>query len=75
VRIKGAKHARTLAPVTRQIGAGKKVRLTLRASRRTLRAIRKALRRHKRVAATLSVTARDASGNAGTAKRTVRARR
>lgn len=74
VRIKGSKRVYVLTKVTRQIGAGKRVKTTLRASNRALRAIRRALRRHRRVTAALVVTGRDAAGNAATAKRSVRAR-
>jgi hypothetical protein len=46
----------------------------LRASRRTLKAIRSGLRHHRRVTARIVAVGRDAAGNAGLAKRTVRAR-
>jgi hypothetical protein len=57
------------------VGANARVKVRLRASHRALRAMRAALRRGRRVTATLSVTGRDAAGNAGSAKRRVRARR
>jgi hypothetical protein len=75
VRIKGSKRVYALARAARQIGARKHVKMTLRASSRALRAVRSALSRHRRVTATLSAVARDAAGNAGTAKRVVTARR
>jgi hypothetical protein len=75
VRIRGTKRVYVLAPVTKQLAAGKRVKLTLRASPRALRAIGSALRGQRRVSATLSVTGRDAAGNAGSARRVVHARR
>jgi hypothetical protein len=75
VRIKGVKRVYALRPITRQIGARKRVKLTLHASKRGLRAIRSALRRHRRVTARLSAVGRDAAGNVGSARRIVAARR
>jgi hypothetical protein len=74
VRIGGSKRVYVLAPVTRQLAANARVKLTLRASNRALRAIGAARRNHRRVTATITVVGRDAAGNATTAKRTVRAR-
>jgi glucose/arabinose dehydrogenase len=75
VRIKGSKRTYLLARMTRPLAANKRVKRTLRASIRTLRAIRSALRNHHRVTATFVAVGRDAAGNAGTAKRSVQARR
>jgi hypothetical protein len=75
VRIKGSKRVYVLTPITRQIAAGKHVKLTLRASSRALRAIRAAVRRHRRVTATLTAVGRDPAGNVGKAKRAVSVRR
>jgi glucose/arabinose dehydrogenase len=69
VRVKESKRVYVLTRATRQIAAGKRVKLTLRASRR----LRRAIRRGGRATATLAVVARDAAGNAATAKRRVRA--
>ncbi|MEA2410947.1 MAG: hypothetical protein QOC77_1508 [Thermoleophilaceae bacterium] len=73
VRIKGSRRAYGLGRVTRQLAAHKRVKLTLKASRKTRLAIRAALRGQLRVTVALQVVARDAAGNAGRAKRTVRA--
>jgi hypothetical protein len=75
VRIAQSKHVYRLAPMTRQLAAGARVKVRLRASSRALKAMRAALRRHRRVTATLTLTGRDAAGNAGVAERRVRARR
>jgi hypothetical protein len=75
VRIAGSKRVYVLQQVTKQLAANKRMKVRLRASKRALRAFRAAFRRHKRVTATLEVTGRDAAGNAGSAKRRVRARR
>jgi hypothetical protein len=71
VRVRGSKRIYVLARMTRQLVAGKRVKLTLRASNQLLRAIR----RHGSATATLAVTARDPAGNAATAKRKVTAKR
>ena len=62
-----------LARVVRQLGAHKRVKMTLKASRKTLRAIRAALRGHRGVTVKITVVGRDAAGNAGRATRTVHA--
>jgi glucose/arabinose dehydrogenase len=72
VRITG-RRGLVLARVARQLGAHKRVKVTLKASRKTLRSIRAALRRHRRVTVKITVVGRDAAGNAGRATRTVRA--
>jgi hypothetical protein len=74
-RIAGSKRTYVLKQVTEQLAANKRINVRLRASKRALGAFRSAFRRHKRVTVTLSVTGRDAAGNASSAKRLVRARR
>jgi hypothetical protein len=74
IRIAHAKRSYALKRVVRPLAAHKRVRVTLRASHRTLKAIRAALRHHRRVTAGIVAVGRDAAGNAGVAKRTVRAR-
>jgi glucose/arabinose dehydrogenase len=73
VRIRQLERTFVLKRVARQIAAGKRVKVTLKASRTALRAIRKALHRHRRVTAKITVVGRDTAGNAGRATRTVRA--
>jgi hypothetical protein len=73
VRTRELERTFVLKRVARQIAAGRRVKVTLKASRTALRAIRKALHRHRRVTAKITVVGRDAAGNAGRATRTVRA--
>lgn len=70
-------HARVyrLRPATANVVANKRERILLRLSRKARRAARRALQRRKRVQVRVSVTLRDAAGNAGSAKRTVRLKR
>jgi hypothetical protein len=63
---------RRLPSVTRRAAAGKRVRLTMKLSRRLRRTLARDLRRGRKVIATLRLRARDAAGNART--RTVRVR-
>jgi hypothetical protein len=60
---------------TANLIAGKRERMLLRLSKQTRRAARRALRRGKRLRVRVSVTLRDAAGNTGSAKRTVRLKR
>jgi plastocyanin len=57
-----------LSRARRQVGAGA-TSLKLKLSGKRLAAVRRALRRHRRLTARLTVTARDAAGNAGSARR------
>jgi hypothetical protein len=61
--------------VSRSLAAGKRVRLSLRFSKKGTRAIRRALAHRKRVTARVTLTVRDSAGNASTAKRGVRLKR
>jgi glucose/arabinose dehydrogenase len=74
VQIAHVKRTFALKRVARPLAANKRAKVTLRASRRTLKAIRSGLRHHRRVTARIVAVGRDAAGNAGLAKRTVRAR-
>jgi glucose/arabinose dehydrogenase len=74
IHIAHVKRAFALKRVVRPLAAHRRVKLTLRASRRTLKAIRTALRHHRLVTARIRAAGRDAAGNTGVAKRTVRAR-
>ena len=72
IRIGRSTKAYGLTGVTaRFIAGGDRKTLTAGISRRALRAIGRALRRHQRVRVTLTVEARDASGNAAVKKRTL----
>jgi hypothetical protein len=73
IHIGGSARVYRLALLTRQIGAGARVKVTLHASKRTLRAVRAAFRHRRRVRAVLSVSALDAAGNRAAASRAVRA--
>jgi glucose/arabinose dehydrogenase len=75
VRISGSRRVHRLRRVARQLGAGKRRKLTLRARRRQLRTFAAALRRGRRVKVTFTVVARDAAGNEATAKRRASAAR
>ena len=57
------------------IAHGLKTTLRLKISKKARRAILRALKAKKRVKATIRITARDASGNVATARRTVRLKR
>ena len=61
-----------LRTATAHAAAHSRVRITLRLSKQTMRAARRALRRWQRLPARISVTVRDAAGNRGTAKLTLR---
>jgi hypothetical protein len=74
IHIARIKRSFALKRVARPLAAHKRLKVTLRASRRTLKAIRAGLRHHRRVTAKIVAVGRDAAGNAGVAKRTVRAR-
>jgi hypothetical protein len=51
---------------------GKLVELRLKLGKKGLKAAKRALRRHRRVSASLTITARDAAGNVATQRRTIR---
>jgi hypothetical protein len=76
---RGARPARTktfrIAAGTVRVAAGKSVTLRLRLGTRVRRAARRALRRGARLRANIEVTAKDTSGNAVVARRSVRLRR
>jgi glucose/arabinose dehydrogenase len=74
IHIAGTTRTFVLKRVARPLAAHRRVKVTLRASPRTLKAIRAGLRHHRRVTARIVAVGRDAAGNAGVAKRTVRAR-
>jgi hypothetical protein len=77
VNVPGTRTARRfrLRPARASIPAGGRRTLRLRVSTRALRAIRRALRKRRRVAARVTVTARDAAGNRTVRRRTIRLRR
>jgi hypothetical protein len=77
VNVPGTRTARRfrLRPARASIRAGGRRTLRLRVPTRALRAIRRALRKRRRVAARVTVTARDAAGNRTVRRRTIRLRR
>jgi Ca2+-binding RTX toxin-like protein len=64
-----------LKGVRRSAAAGARTRLVLKLSRRSLSRVRAALSRKRRLAARVTVTARDAAGNTSAAARSVKLRR
>ena len=64
-----------LRTASAKVVASKRERMLLRLSKKTRRAARRALRRGKRLRVMVSVTLRDAAGNTGSAKRSVRLKR
>jgi hypothetical protein len=64
-----------LTPVTTQIAKGGKATLKLKLQKSALKAIGRALKAGKRVTAKLTVTAKDAAGNANTKQRTIKLKR
>jgi hypothetical protein len=76
VRVAGTRKRHGLRRATRQVAAGKRVRATVRFSKRTRRVVARALARGRRVRVRVTAVARDAAGNRSRAAvRTVRARR
>jgi len=73
--VPGAARLYRLRSATAKVVANKRERLILRLSRKARRAARRALQRRKRPRVRVSVALRDAAGNAGSAKRTVRLKR
>jgi hypothetical protein len=73
--VPGGARVLKLAPVSRTLPAGRRVRVRLRVSRRAARAARRALRDGHRVRAVLTVVARDPAGNQTTKSRRVRVTR
>lgn len=73
MRIVGSNRVHGLARETRIVVPGRRTTVILRASKAGLKALRAAFLQHRRVTASLSVTARDAAGNKSVGKRTLRA--
>jgi hypothetical protein len=73
--IRGSSKRFKLRPATKQIAQGAKATLELTLRNTTLTAIRRALKQGKKVSAKLTVTAKDAYGNANTEQRTVKLKR
>ncbi|HEY1595896.1 MAG TPA: PQQ-dependent sugar dehydrogenase [Thermoleophilaceae bacterium] len=69
VSIPGGARVLRLRSTRSHVRAGKRVTMHLRIPSKTLTKIRRALRHHRRVTATVTVTSRDAAGNAGKARR------
>jgi lysophospholipase L1-like esterase len=75
VVVRGSARRFKLRSATKQIAKGARATLKLRLQEKALTAIGRALGRGKRVTATVTVTARDAAGNATTKRRTIRLKR
>jgi PKD repeat protein len=71
VSLPGASKSLKLRGVSRKAASGKVVTLRIKLNKKTMRAVRRALRRGKKVTATVTVVATDASG-ATSAKRKIR---
>ena len=75
VRIRGVAKRLRLRPATRELTADTRTAVKLRATKAVRRRIARALRRERPVRITVTVTARDAAGNAAVARKRVRVRR
>jgi hypothetical protein len=74
VSLPGASKSLKLRGVSVKAASGKVVTLRIKLSKKTMRAVRRALRRGKKVIATVTVIATDATG-ASSAKRKIRLKR
>lgn len=70
--VRAGRRRLALKRIRRAVRAGRKATLRLKLSRRARGAVRAALRRRRKVAASVTVTVTDGSGNASTTKRAVR---
>jgi ribosome-associated protein YbcJ (S4-like RNA binding protein) len=75
VSVPGAARNYRLRSLTKQIRTGGKAKLKLKFSKRVLKATARALRRHRKVRARVTVTVKDAAGNATTQRRSIRLKR
>jgi non-homologous end joining protein Ku len=73
MRIAGSTQVYGLARAARIVVPARRTTVILRASKAGLKALRLAFRNHRRVTASLTVTARDAAGNQSVGTRTLRA--
>jgi hypothetical protein len=73
--IPGASRSFRLRAVTKNFKANRRVTVRIRVSRNVLRKLRRALRRHRRVIATVRVTAVDGAGNRSSKRKRFRVRR
>jgi hypothetical protein len=74
VSVGGSSKVYRFKKVSRKAVANKAVKLRLKLARTSLRKVKRALSRHKRLKANVTVTARDAAGNARSQKATIRLR-
>jgi plastocyanin len=72
ISVPGSAKAYRLRKASRKVAAGAKAQLKLRLSKAAQRAVRRALARRLKLAARLTVTAKDAAGNTRSEKRKVR---
>jgi hypothetical protein len=72
VSVSGAARAFKIKPISARAAAGKAVTVKVKLSKRAQTAIVKALKRHRKVKATLIITAKDGAGNEKAEKRSVR---
>jgi hypothetical protein len=72
VKVAGAARAFKIRPISAKAATDKAVKVKVKLSKRALKAIKKALQRHRKVKASLTITARDAAGNEKAEKRSVR---
>ena len=75
VSIRGSSKSLKLTPATKQIAKGRTATLKLTLKPKVLTAIRRALNARKRLAAKVTVTAKDAAGNLTTKSRTIKLKR
>jgi hypothetical protein len=72
ISLPGASRVLKLRSAVKSVGAQTRTRLELKLGRKVVRRIRRALRRGAKLRARVTVTARDAAGNAASARRTIR---
>jgi hypothetical protein len=75
VSVPSAARTYRLKSATKQIPRGGKAKLKLRLSKKAFKAVRRALSKRKKVKARVTVTVKDAAGNAATKKRSIRLKR
>ena len=75
VAVPGASKVYKLRAANKQIAAGGKAKLKLKFAKKTLKAVKRALAKRRKIKAKVTVTAKDAGGNATSKKRTIKLKR
>jgi hypothetical protein len=71
VKVPGVARAFKITPISAKAAKGKAVTVKVKLSKQALAAVAKALKRHRKVKASLTITARDAAGNKKAERRSV----